>query len=108
MKPDPTAPILDKLGQVIRKGSFVIASIKGEYLAVGKVLALKATISKFNSDQLEYRITVMSTDDRWGRPPALNSKAGTYQFPERLLVVYPAQVPSKYRELLDPVEEWES
>lgn len=48
-----------------------------------------------------YRISVIGIDDDWSHnEPRLNSKVGTLQFPDRIIVLNEGQVPLKYLLLL--------
>jgi hypothetical protein len=95
-------PIYDKLGREIKPGDYIVyGHLLGRCagLKVGKVVVIKPV----PKDQFgESRITVMGVDDGWGdRKPRLDSKKGTLQFPDRILVVEKSSLPKKYLDLLD-------
>ena len=120
-----TPDVLDKIGQKLVVGSLIVyghALGRCAALQLGKVLAIKV-IPKVSQkwrgrdpvtnqniyedyDNADYRITVQGVEmnDNWlpDETPELLRK-GTLQFPSRIIVLDPANVPQKVRELLDNV-----
>jgi hypothetical protein len=111
----PTPRVFDKLGQEIIVGSLVVyGSLLGRSAAlrVGQVLKLRALLPPYrrSGDEIDWRITVQGIDDdsfeyengRWTgrRIVALCAHKGTLMFPTRMIVVSPATIPLKYRQLL--------
>jgi hypothetical protein len=99
--------ITDKIGQPIAAGSIIAyghALGRCAGIRIGKVLKLSSKPS-WREGETEYRITVQGVDDDWDhKTPALTSRVGTLQFPERIIVLAPEAVPAKFRKLLDGVE----
>lgn len=102
--------ITDKIGQEIKPGAYIAyghALGRCAGLRIGKVLALKSEnkgLTWNKKPHIEYRITVRGIDDDWESKPAeLNSRNGTLQFPDRILVLNPELVPQNYREMLETI-----
>ena len=101
--------IKDKIGQPIEINDTIAyghALGRCAGLRIGKVLKIK-TIEKGEHSRTkemlyEYRITVIGIDDDWShREPELNSRKGTLQFPDRIIVLNPSVVPENYKVLLE-------
>jgi hypothetical protein len=99
---------LDKLGTPVEIGSIIVyghALGRCAALRVGRVLELNQVPRPYwygtGPAPATWHATVIGIADEWnGRPAALNEKVGTLQFPDRWVVLTPAQVPVVYRELL--------
>jgi hypothetical protein len=92
---------LDKLGQAIVPGSYIVYAIQNGYspdIRVGKVLKLVKRKDFYGRD--EWRITVHGVGDDGPHPPLLLSKKSVIGFPERIVVVPEASVPEKHLALL--------
>jgi hypothetical protein len=103
--------ILDKLGIPITKGSIIAyghALGRSAGIRLGKVIKTQVqpniSYHKVNVPFF-YRITVISVDDDWvNEQPRLTKNKGVLQFPSRIIVLYPVQVPDKYKKLLDQIK----
>lgn len=101
-----TAPCIDKVGQEIRVGSIIAyghALGRCAGIRIGRVLKItQKAASAYLGGDLLWRITVIGVDDDWEhRPLQLNTRVGTLQFPSRIVVLLPCQVPEKHRVLLE-------
>jgi hypothetical protein len=122
---EETPVVFDKIGQKLEIGSIIVyghALGRCAALQLGKILAIKVIPKKSSKwigrdpitdkhmyeeyDDADYRITVQGVGmhDNWhpDEKPELLRK-GTLQFPSRMIVLDPAKVPQKVRELLDNV-----
>lgn len=114
--------MLDKLGQEIKVGSWIIyghAIDRSAALRIGVVLATKEqdgrlpwlredriTVWGLNDDHVDY--AKHNPNDSWSKPRALKQKS-TLMFPSRIVVVPEAVVPEEYRKLLQeklPMFSW--
>jgi len=100
-------PVLDKCGQPITVGAYIIyghALGRCAGLRIGKVLALKKRRENYTGDP-GVSITVMGVnDDYWVREIGLCNKKGTLMYPNRVVVVPKSMIPETHRELLKDVK----
>ena len=100
--------VLDLIGQPILVGSFIsYGSLIGRAagLQIGKVIAIKIVVPE-NSYDSRYRITVQGIEFRTWRKPNWNVlRKGTLLFPNRIVVLDPAKIPSEVLSLLDNAEQ---
>lgn len=99
---------LDKLGREITPGAMIVyghALGRCAGLQIGRVLAIKQ-VPETNywgkEPKMAWRITVIGIDDHgYGnqKPPELNTRKGTLQFPERIIVL--DELPPAYKTLLE-------
>ncbi len=97
--------VRDKVGQVITPGCYLAyghALGRCAGLRIGKVLGLKSwEEARGERTRRVYRLQVQGVDDDWShRDPALTSRVGVLQYPERTLVLQPSQLPPVYWQLL--------
>jgi hypothetical protein len=109
-------PILDKLGEEIVAGCFIIyghALGRCAGLRLGKVFKAEKVNVEYRGEV--YRIAVRGMDDDWfsfneteeerqerrhfREPVKLNAKVSTLQFPERMIVVPKSKIPKQFLDL---------
>lgn len=100
---------IDKVGQEIRVGSIIAyghALGRCAGIRIGRVLKItQKPAPAYLGGDLLWRITVIGVDDDWEhKVPQLNTRVGTLQFPSRIVVLLPCQVPNMHRALLEGYE----
>jgi len=105
MKPlSPTPPIFDKLGKQIEVGAFIVyGSLLGRSAAlkIGKVLKIAAYPKDSGYSNIAIGVQGVERNYSWDPKPGdvkLGGK-GTLQFPDRCLVVNPADLPKNIQDL---------
>lgn len=94
---------LDKCGQVIRPGSYIVyghALGRSVGLKFGKVIHAQRTFATYGSDA---RIEVIGVDDGWKGHPALLTHKGILRYGNRVIVLPFKALPYYAQELLKEI-----
>ena len=98
-------PVLDKIGQEIKVGSYIAYGhllSRSAGLRIGKVLALTNKEDSYRRGTYHLDIVVIGVDDDWiypGHGPKLNERKGFLQYPNRIIVLNESMVPESYKNL---------
>jgi hypothetical protein len=98
--------VKDKSGREIVIGDYIVyghALGRCAGLKYGKVLGFKELKQSYYSEETKIGLSVIGIEDDWSsQDPKLGQRKGFLQFPEeRVLLVYPEQLPEGYKDLLD-------
>jgi hypothetical protein len=103
--------LLDKIGQPIQEGSYIVyghALGRCAALKIGLVLKV-AVIDPKHSSLSKHRITVVGVDEynpfNTNKQIPYLTKIGTLQFPDRAIVLPRERIPQAYLELFDEYQK---